>query len=126
MATWRQMRTLHVPVAQEPLEGLLASCTAREEYESAFGLFLLALESGLQPLPAVCVPLLRACAKSSAWALSAFAVLTSLRGAGAWVERPVYMQLAETLTMMEEFGRARDVVAWADVDAQQSSTSGSR
>ena len=114
MATWRQMRAIFVPVGQDVLEGLLTRCIACEDYESAFGLFLLALESGLQPQPAVCLPLLRACVKSTEWALSAFAVLTSLRCAGACVERQVYMELAETLTMMEEFRKARDVIAWAE------------
>ena len=73
------------------------ACVAARRYQDAFETFLLAIEGGSQPEESTCTALVQACAESPEWAASAFAVFTTMCGAGMHLDLALCVKLARTL-----------------------------
>ena len=93
LALWEEMATLEVKPAREPAGKLILAAVAAKKYEEAFGVFLGAIDAGLQPATPVCVALVRTAATLPRLAQSAYAVHLSIKASGAALPAEALAQL---------------------------------
>ena len=82
MGLWSLMAESGVAPEQEPAEKLLLSALSRHKYDDAFGVFLGAIDAGLQPSAPACTALVRTSAVVPRLAQSAYAVQLTMKSAG--------------------------------------------
>ena len=115
---WREMRKIHVPPEAEALTAFTARLVINEQYEAAFGAVVVGLEADMMPTASTCVTLVRACAASSEWAPSAYAVLVAMRGNGMGLDPrahpQLFLQMAQALAIAGQDEPAREVFSEAD------------
>ena len=82
MGLWSLMAESGVAPEQEPAEKLLLSALSRHKYDDAFGVFLGAIDAGLQPSAPACTALVRTSVVMPRLAQSAYAVQLTMKAAG--------------------------------------------
>ena len=82
MGIWGAMSELGVKLDTEPANKLILANITQGEHEAAFGAFLGAIDSGVQPSESVCAALIRTCGADARHAQSAFAVWMVMQNGG--------------------------------------------